>query len=182
MDYLRSLKKPGKMEPSQFLLKLGTANRMATQLPDAPDFEHGFTELQLKRVFLAAMPRAWQENFENANLTVHNTTVQDIRTYMDKQSAKDLFVPRNKSKDNNDRGESNDRNKQNRNNGNNNRNNRHGNNSHNNNRGNQRTGGTNQPNQGNSNNRNNQRNSNRIQNSDPCPLPGHGNRMWGLTD
>ena len=39
MNYLRSLKKPGKMEPSQFLLKLRATNRMATQLPDALVFE-----------------------------------------------------------------------------------------------------------------------------------------------
>ncbi len=43
MDYLRSLRKTGKMEPSRFLLKLRAANRMATQLPDASEFEHRFT-------------------------------------------------------------------------------------------------------------------------------------------
>ncbi len=78
---------------------------MVTQLPDTPEFEHGFTDPQLQRVFLAAMLRAWQEHFENANLSVHNTTIQEIRTYMEKQSAKDPFVPKNKQQGNNERGE-----------------------------------------------------------------------------
>lgn len=34
LDYLRTVKKPGKMEPGQFLLKLRAANRMAAQLPN----------------------------------------------------------------------------------------------------------------------------------------------------
>ncbi len=95
-DCLWSLKKTGKMQPSQFLLKLKAANRMATRLTDAPEFENGLSELQLRRVFLAAMPRTWQEHFENANLSVHNTTIQEIRTYMDKRSAKNPVVPKNK--------------------------------------------------------------------------------------
>ncbi len=94
IDYLRSLKEIGKMQPSQILLKLKAANRMATQLPDAPEFENRLSELQLKQVFLAAMPTTWQEHFENANLSVHNTTIQEIRIYMDKKSANVPICPK----------------------------------------------------------------------------------------
>ncbi len=52
MDYLRSLKKPGKMEPSQFLPKLRAANRMATQLPDAPDLNTGSQTCSYEEYFL----------------------------------------------------------------------------------------------------------------------------------
>ena len=82
LDYLRNLKKPGKMTPSKFLLKLRAASNLAAQLPDAPD-NGGFSDEQLRRVFLLAMPKKWQDNFEDANLTVHNTTLADMRMYMD---------------------------------------------------------------------------------------------------
>ncbi len=98
MNYLRSLKKSDKMEPSQFLLKLRLANRMAIQLLDAPEFEQGLSDLQLRRVFFAAMPSSWQDHFEDANFDVDNTTIEDIKNYMDKQSNKDLFIPKNKDK------------------------------------------------------------------------------------
>ena len=193
MDYLRSLKKPGAMEPSQFLLKLRAANRLATQLSNRPAVDTGFNDLQLKRVFLAAMPKAWQENFENANLTVHNTIIQDMRTYMDRQSIKDPFVPRNNQGNNNDRGQQNDRNRRGNNRGGTNRGNNRGNNqgngnnngnsqgatgNRNNGRTNDNNGNNNQGN-GNRNGNNNNRNNNRIQNTDPCPLPGHGGHTWG---
>ncbi len=161
MNYLRSLKKPGKMEPSQFLLKLRSANRMAIQLPDALEFDQGFSDLQLRRVFLAAMPSSWQDHLEDANLDVDNTTIEETRNYMDKQSNKDPFNPKNKDKGNNNCVESNARNKKN--------------------RGGNRTNNpkwtTNNP-QGQG-NRTATRNSNRIQNSDLCLLPGHGKHAWG---
>ena len=175
MDYLRNLKKPGKMEPSQFLLKLRAANRMATQLPNVPEDEEGFSDQQLRRVFLSAMPRTWQDNFENASLTIYNSTLQEIRTYMDRQSVKDPYVPRAKPHEGGAHGNAQGRND---------RNHRRG--------GQQGRGGQGNRN-GNGNNRNgNQTNvnaganrstgnrtGNRIQNGDPCPLPGHGNHTWG---
>jgi hypothetical protein len=123
MDYLRELNKPDEMEPSQFLLKLRAANKMATQLPNAPAKEPGFTDLQMRRQFLFAMPPSWQNNFENANLTVHNTTLPEIRHYMDRQ-----FM---------------------------------------------QTSTFNKPS-----NPTSPSTYNRIQPSDPCPLPGHGNHSW----
>ncbi len=107
MNNLRSLKKPGKMEPSQFLLMLRLANRIAIQQPDAPEFEQGFLDLQL----LVAMPSSWQDHFKDTNLDVDNTTIEEIRNYLDKQSNKNPFIPKNKDKGNNDRVESNTRNK-----------------------------------------------------------------------
>ena len=79
MDYLRELCKPPKMDPSKFLLKLRAANRLAIQLPGAPDNNPGFSETQMKRVYLQAMPKLWQDNFENANMDVSNESLQDIR-------------------------------------------------------------------------------------------------------
>lgn len=120
------------------------------------------------------MPRSWQNNFENASLTVYNTTLQSMRAYMDKQSVKDPFVPKNK---NNNTDSTNGNNSSNQRRGGNHQNNstRSGNN-HNGGRGN-RNGNQNR-NGGNGNN-SNCNNSNRIQNTDPCPLPGHGNHTWG---
>src|SRR5688572_19922577 len=40
------------------------------------------------------MPKKWQENFENANLMEKTTTIQQIQSYMQKQSLKNPFVPK----------------------------------------------------------------------------------------
>ena len=53
------------------------------------------------------MPRSWQNNFENANLSVHNATIKEMRTYFDKQALKDPFIPKdnkNSNTSNNQRG------------------------------------------------------------------------------
>ena len=180
MDYLRELKKPPKMEPGKFLLKFRYANQLATQLPDAPNLG-GFNADQFKRQYLHAMPRAWQDNFENANMTIHNCTIQQIRQYMDRQHMKDPFVPRNKPTGNNNSSNSGSNNS-------NSNNCRGGNSGSNNNnqssRGNNSTrggsggGGSGGGGRTNNNRNNNSNNNRRIQPTDPCPLPGHGNHTW----
>ena len=87
IDFLRALKKPTNMTPAQFLLCLRSASRMAAQLPDAPD-DGGFDEAELARVFVKAMPQAFQTNFENANLSYSATPIAEIREYMDKQAVR----------------------------------------------------------------------------------------------
>ena len=84
MDYLRKVKKPPKLTPSKFLNKLRMHNRLVVQLPDAPA-QPGFSADQIKRQFLAAMPRTWRNKFANANMTLANTTIKS----MDKQHIKD---------------------------------------------------------------------------------------------
>ena len=166
MDYLRSIKKPPKMSPGEFLMKLRDANEMVAQLPRAPEDDPGFTEDQLARIYLLAMPHAWQNNFENANLSVHTTTLSGIRRYMDMQALKDPYVPktqRSNSSQNSNRNRNftstttttyNRSNNQ----------------------------GTN-PSQRNQNRRGRGGQTNRpqsqIQGTDRCPLPGHQGHTWG---
>jgi hypothetical protein len=155
------------MEPSKFLLKMRAANQMVAQLPGAPEDEPAFSDIQMHCQFLFAMPRPWQDKFENTNLTVQNSTLQDILHYMDKQSLKDPFVP-NKGGSNNKTNSSTINqttapNQQ----GNRNRRNR--------------GSPTSNPGRGSNTDRGNPRgptNTPRIQSTDPCPLPGHDNHTW----
>ena len=82
-DQMECLKRPDKMEPSQFLLKLRAANRMAIEFPNVPEDKNGFLDLQL----LAAMPKAWQDNFENASVYIYNSTLQELVTNLHGQTS-----------------------------------------------------------------------------------------------
>lgn len=82
------------MTLSEFLLKLHTTNRMVKQLSGAPAdaANAGFTDEQLKHRFWYAMLKSWIDYFDNANMTLANSSLADIKTYTDKQSIKDPFV------------------------------------------------------------------------------------------
>jgi len=182
MDFLRTMKKPPEMSPSKFLLAFRASEGHARQLPDAPGVGAGFSDIERRRCLYNAMPIAWTEKFDDANMVIEDETIEDMRSYFDLQHEKDPFVSRNSNNSNSTNNNSNN---------NNNSGNR-------NNRSNQRSGQGDQQgrrNNGRNNNRNprggrgnNNGNNNgnysnqgnrRIQNSDPCPLPGHQNHTWG---
>jgi hypothetical protein len=164
MDYIRDLHKPQDMKPGTFLLYLRIQNSMVQELPGAPLADPGFSDMQLRRIYLHAMPIAWQSTFEDANKSVADTPLNAMRTYFDKQHAKDPYKGQtnkeNQKKQQNP--ESQNSGKTNRNSG--------GRNFQ---RGGRGAGrgrggcGQGQGQQG------------RIQNGNPCPLPGHAGHTWG---
>ena len=164
MAYLRVLRKPGKMTPNTYLLKLRAANRLVKSLPGAPDVNPGFDDEELKRRFLEAMPSSWAKNFHNADMTLEKCTLMDVKRYMDRQHLMDPFVDK---KDNDANRSNNEQNRS--------RNNQHGSNNRRGNRG----GNNSRNNNRNGRNTNSDARPGRIQPSDPCPLPGHGNHTWG---
>mmetsp|Transcript_14459 Transcript_14459/g.22590 ORF Transcript_14459/g.22590 Transcript_14459/m.22590 type:complete len:283 (+) Transcript_14459:152-1000(+) len=90
--YLRALRKPGKMSPKTFLLKLKSANRLVKSLPGAPDDHAGFSDDELKRRFLEAMPNSWIDKFHDAGMSLEKTSLVDIKRYMELQNLKDPYV------------------------------------------------------------------------------------------
>ncbi len=169
MDYIRELRKPRDMKPGTFLLYLRIQNSMVQELPGAPNgaaaglFGAGFTDRHLRRIFLHAMPPAWQSTFEDADKSVTDTSLNAMRTYFDKQYAKDPYkgqTDRNKNKQGNP--DPQNPGKTNRNSG--------GRNSQRGGRGGGRGRGGRGPGQG---------GQTCIQNSDPCPLPGHAGHTLG---
>jgi hypothetical protein len=110
-----------------------------------------FSDAEMRRLFLHSMPNAWQDKFEDASKTTHNTTLHEIQDYMQRQSEKDPYKPNSKGKNNNINGNNNGRG------------NGRGGRS-------QGRGGRGRKNgRGGRNNNNNNGNNNY-----PCPLPGHG--------
>jgi transposase InsO family protein len=164
IDYLCAVKKTRDQQPKDFLRLLRHSETLACQLPDAPP-NAGFSDEERKRIFLHAMPIDWQNKFIEANMRTEDETLEDMRVYFDR--LQQLYpYEENKSSDNGN----NDSRRTNNGGG---RDRRHRSNNNN-----QRRGG----NGNNNNNRNERRQgntSNRIQPTDPCPLPGHGNHTWG---
>ena len=97
---------------------------------------------------------------------------------MEKQYVKDPFVDGNNGSNNSNSNRNNSRGSNNRNNTRSNNGNNNSNRQNNNRRSGNNNSGGNQSNNSNRNN-NNTGNNRRIQASDPCPLPGHGNHTWG---
>lgn len=176
MEYLRSVKKPGDVSPKRFLQLLRIQNNMLKELPNAPDALPGFTDTELRRIYLQAMPVAWQDRFENADKTVATTTLQSMRAYFEKQAAKDPYVAnRNNSTNSRNTGT-----------------NRNSSNGLNNGRNNRRQGNTNNRSFGSNNRRNGDRNTQnhnfnpnnvnsyqrRVQPWDPSSRPGHQGPTW----
>ena len=146
---------------------------------------------ELKQIYLKAFPVAWQENFLHSGRSPGNSTLTGIRQYMILQEghvtnrtnggSNNGSGPNNgasnnrRHQGNNRRGGTRNFGGNNNNNTNNTNNNNRGNNGNNNRRNNRNNGNGN--NCGNNGNNNNERR--RIQDSDPCPLPGHAGHTWG---
>ncbi|KAG7359913.1 hypothetical protein IV203_035011 [Nitzschia inconspicua] len=166
MLYLRTgLKKPSTISPKEFATLLEMANEYVKLIPGAPDTSAGLTPNELCRVYLNAMPKQWQTNFNNAGKNVYSETLQSMRVYFEAQSVQDPYTPRRPSGDGNNQEERGNRNitgrNGNRNHNHTNRNQGH----HNNNRGNNTT--------------NNSNNQGRVDANSPCPLPNHRGHTIG---
>ena len=96
-DFLRTIKKTRDLDPRQFLKQLRIQDAMLKELPGAPAEldDAGFEETELKKIYLSAMPKQWRQNFVNANLTVFNTSLINMRNYFYKQAKLDPYVEKN---------------------------------------------------------------------------------------
>jgi len=168
MDYLRGLRKNKDQTPKEYLRLARAAETLACQLPDAPD-NAGFSDIERKRNFFQAMPMDWQAKFIESNLRVDVESINDMCGYFER--LQELHPFKDYVNNNNDANKSNHRAR-----GKN--NNRHNNNKKN------KTNSNTSSNQNRSRNNNNTNNNNgggqsqRIRNTDPCPLPNHGNHTW----
>jgi hypothetical protein len=90
--YLMSIRKPADVEPGLFLSLLRFHNRLLSFLPGAPDKNPGLDNEELKETYYSSMPIAWQGKFEDANLTAHGSSVDEIRSYMKLQAKNDPFT------------------------------------------------------------------------------------------
>ena len=182
VEFLRGAKKSVDQTPSQFLILLKTAEAHARMLPNAPANTPVFQDEERRRLFLKAMPSAWQEKFDDANLSVETETLNEMVIYFDKVQNNNPFVSKNDANNNgnnnsgNHNNNGNGRNGSGRNNGRNNNNRRNRNNNRN---GRNNNGRDNNNNNNNSDGNQNNNNRQRIRSDDPCPLPGHGNHTWG---
>jgi hypothetical protein len=91
LDFICELKKRHEMKPGTFLLYLRIQNLMVQELSGAPNAGPGFSDKQLRIIHLHAMPVQWQSKFEDADRTVADTSLNAMRTYFDKQQAKDPY-------------------------------------------------------------------------------------------
>ena len=191
IDYLRSIRKPKSLTAKMLLSRLEEIIDAIQQLPNAPD--PIFSEDELKRIYLKAFPVSWQENFLHAGRSAGTASLADIRQYMTLQEGHD--PPRNRNDNSNNSNGSGNRNNR-RNHGNNHRNgnrtnthqannnsngnrgrgNNHGGRNHNGGRGGNRNNNNGSRSNNNGGNNNDRR---RIQDTDPCPLPGHAGHTWG---
>jgi hypothetical protein len=89
MDYIRQIKKPRELIPGTFLIYLRIQNSMVQDLPGSTG---GFNDIQLRRIYLQAMPPTWQSTFQDANKTATDTTLHSMRTYFDRQYYKDPYT------------------------------------------------------------------------------------------
>ena len=104
MDNLRSLKKPADMPTKTFLQYLRIANKQVIMIPGAPA-DGGLTEAEIKKIFLQAMPRQWQTNYQNAGKNYRTDTLTSMRSYFDGQEVEDPYVPRQRTNDNDEQGQ-----------------------------------------------------------------------------
>ncbi|KAG7367308.1 hypothetical protein IV203_029979 [Nitzschia inconspicua] len=111
MLYLRTgLKKPSTMSPKEFATILEMANEYVKLIPGAPDDSAGLTPNKMCRVYLNAMPKQWQTNFNNAGKNVYSETLQSMRVYFEAQSVQDPYTPRRQPGDGNNQEERGNRN------------------------------------------------------------------------
>ena len=79
------------MKLGTFLLYLRIQNSVVQELPGAPNVDAGFGDTHLRQIFLHTMTPAWQSTFEDADKSVTDTSLNAMRTYFDKQHAKDPY-------------------------------------------------------------------------------------------
>jgi hypothetical protein len=82
--FLRAIRLPKDFDPSCFSALLAFHNLLLSELSGAPSTasEAQLSSLELKRIYLLAMPYAWQEKFSVACKTTSNSTILDMQDYM----------------------------------------------------------------------------------------------------
>jgi hypothetical protein len=93
LDFLRAICLPKDFDPSRFSAVLAFHNLLLSELPGARSTasEAQLSSSELKRVYLLAMPYAWQEKFSDACKTTSNSTILDTQDYMQRQYNK--YIP-----------------------------------------------------------------------------------------
>ena len=86
LDYIRSLKKPGPMSVDNFNKAIIRLNRYAVEFPDAPAGAVGIDNDEKKRLFFHAMPKAWQDKFEESKGRYYSRTFGNLRSDGDPRS------------------------------------------------------------------------------------------------
>jgi hypothetical protein len=179
VDYIRTIRKPMSLDAKQLLGRIRHMIQATQLLPNATT--PIFTEDEVKRIYLKAFPMAWQVNFRNAGKSAAAENINAIQRYMSLQEKAD--PPRNRNiHDNNN--ENRNRNRRSR------LPMRRNNNpvrnraryQQQNNEPRQQTN-TQRGRNFNTNRNNTARGSGpvrRIQDTDPCPLPGHAGHTWGM--
>ncbi len=83
MEYIREIKKPKDVSPKKFLQLLRIQEKIVRELPGAPDNGAGFTDHELRRIYLCSMPKSWQNKFEDADKSVQSCTLGEMRNYFE---------------------------------------------------------------------------------------------------
>ena len=93
---LRSIKKPFKLNPQEFVTLLRYHNALLSDLPGAPTGTDPtptrLTDYEMRMILLEAMPLVYQKNFSNAGRTVRDSTMADMESYFESQYDNDEKV------------------------------------------------------------------------------------------
>jgi hypothetical protein len=85
IEFLQSLQKPSKLDPSMFNALLLLHSMLLKELPGAPsnEAEAQFAySSQNAPIFLHAMPIAWKDKFADASKTTHDLMMLKLQDYM----------------------------------------------------------------------------------------------------
>jgi hypothetical protein len=83
IEFLQSLQKPSKLDPSMFNALLLLHNLLLKELPGAPQAKAQFAySSQNAPIFLHAMPIAWKDKFADASKTTHDLMMLKLQDYM----------------------------------------------------------------------------------------------------
>ena len=80
-SYLQRVKKNDKLTVPRFLDRLKQINLLISQFPNSTQ-NNCFNDEELKRLFYFAMPLRWRTNFINSGQSLHNSTIENVKTYM----------------------------------------------------------------------------------------------------
>jgi transposase InsO family protein len=179
LDNIKKYRKPLSWTVQEFSNRIERLNLMSAYLPGAPEADPGLTSTELTKALIQAMPVQWQANLRALNKSAANSRYNEIfsllevyESYDDKSQASRKKKQHRHHSSTQDVPHTNATSTET-------QDNRHS-------RRRQFTNrSSNRRNSSNSSNRHNgtaptrSTASNRIQSSDPCPLPGHGSHTWG---
>ena len=101
-SYLQQIKKNDKLTVPRFLDRMKQINLLIAQFPHScPD--NCFNDDELKRLFYFAMPLRWRTNFIISGQSLHNSSIESLKTYMVHQEHQSDAHWKKNNKDNNKR-------------------------------------------------------------------------------